>query len=388
VTAKSTDAHFAEYPANTRIKHEILTRYLKAYLSALSQVADAFHYIDGFAGRGSYGGTNPGSPIRALEILAQQKLPFCTSFIEASPDDAENLRRTIGRHAKANQEMESPLVLTGEFADYIESVLSRPSLARYRRCATFAFVDPCRAKGVRQVDLKRILDKQFGECLVFWNYDGVNRWLGAVNVDRANSDGLRDLFGDSERLANARSISSAANGPKEKEQELLSLFLDALRAHSGATHLLPFRFNAPEAERTSHYLIHCSRHGLAFKLMKDVMSSLSSSGRPGDFAFLGQGDIGTQADMFRPLPETLAAQEIIEELRKGPRHVRLFRSVWVERPNDFLSDKDYREILLGLERDGVIEVVDEKGKVIPAAKRLRNGVPSLGEGRYVRLSRD
>lgn len=50
--AKTPEAHFAAYPANTRIKHEVLRRYLQAYLTALSNAADAVHYIDGFAGRG------------------------------------------------------------------------------------------------------------------------------------------------------------------------------------------------------------------------------------------------------------------------------------------------------------------------------------------------
>lgn len=385
--AKTPDAHFADYPANTRIKHEILRGYLKAYLTALSNRVEAFHYIDGFAGRGKYAGFAQGSPILALDLLGQQKLPYCVSFVEADRAEAEDLRNTITALSQGGRQLEAPLVLTGEFADHIDAVLARSILRRFRNVATFAFVDPCRAKGVRVRDVRRILAAPYGECLIFWNYDGVNRWLGAVSSGESYDSGLKDLFGDTNVLTKAIHLSEAATDPKDREQSLLRLFLEVLKTHSGATHLLPFRFDARDSNRTSHYLIHCSRHGLAFKLMKAVMSSVSVSGEPGKFEYLQHSDIGLQADLFRPEAEDAAEACVLEALTNGPCPVQMFYDTWVQRPDDYFSEADYRRLLLSLEERNLIEVLDSTGTTPrPRERRRRNkGVPTLSKDLWVRL---
>jgi three-Cys-motif partner protein len=386
MVGKSTDEHFAEYSANTRIKHEILRRYLKAYLTALSQTVDAVHYIDGFAGRGTYAGTAPGSPILAIELLGQQKRPYCASFVEAQKGDADELRSAIAASPAKGLQLEPALVLTGEFAEHIDAVLTRPALRPFRRVATFAFVDPCRVKGVRVSDIQKILAIPYGECLIFWNYDGVNRWLGAISAGQSSGERLKDLFGDTTVLRQAIDLSEAVADPGEKERGLLGLMLKALQAHSGATHVLPFRFDARDANRTSHYLIHCSRDGLAFKLMKAVMSSLTSSGEPGRFEFLREIDVASQPDLFVPASDVVAAEQILSELSEGPRPVKLFYEDWVRRPSDFFSQSDYRCLLLIMEERRQIEVLDSDGKTsLPRNKRRQvKGEATLAERLWVR----
>ena len=61
--------HFDEYTEQNRAKHAILAKYLPAYLNALKNQVDRFHYIDAFAGRGAYEGSYPGSPLLALDII-------------------------------------------------------------------------------------------------------------------------------------------------------------------------------------------------------------------------------------------------------------------------------------------------------------------------------
>jgi three-Cys-motif partner protein len=53
---------------HTRAKHEILKRYLQAWMVILSQGRfPEILYIDGFAGPGEYAGGEAGSPIIALD---------------------------------------------------------------------------------------------------------------------------------------------------------------------------------------------------------------------------------------------------------------------------------------------------------------------------------
>ena len=39
----------------------------------------------------------------------------------------------------------------------------------------------------------------------------------------------------------------------------------------GAKYIIPFRVEHQDQRRTSHYLIHASKHPLGFRIMKDVM---------------------------------------------------------------------------------------------------------------------
>ena len=187
-------------------------------------------------------------------------------------------------------------------------------------------------------------------------------------------------------LRQAIHLSEAAADPAEKERGLLSLMLQVLQAYSGAIYVLPFRFDARDANRTSHYLIHCSRDGLAFKLMKAVMSSLTSSDEPGRFEFLREEDIASQADLFVPATDAVAAQQILDELRAGPKPVKLFYDDWVRRPGDFFSESDYRRLLLNMEERMLIEVLDSDGTTpLPRNRRRQpKGQATLAERLWIR----
>ena len=52
---------------HTSAKHQILRKYLDAWLPILGTYNKRIIYIDGFAGPGEYVGGEPGSPIIALE---------------------------------------------------------------------------------------------------------------------------------------------------------------------------------------------------------------------------------------------------------------------------------------------------------------------------------
>jgi len=371
--------HFNEYTPQNRIKHAILGKYFSGYLIALSDRADAFHYIDGFAGAGTYKKKHPGSPLIALTLLSQQRRPASASFIEKDPLLFEELVDAMSHHEPVNKLFDPPLIERGTFAEWIDRILNRPIYSRFRRVATFAFVDPCGVQGLRMKDLSSVLSRQFGECLVFWNYDGINRWLGLVRKGEHSRAGLVELFGREDFVEEALLL--FAGQRLNKEKEILELYMRALN-QAGATHVLPFRVTAKDKNRTSHYLLHCSRHGLAFKIMKEVMASTTTADH-GEFEFSTALESGS---LFSPVLET-ARDRILSTLARGPLQVRTFTEQWVMQPGDLLIAKDYREILLKLEREGKIEVVDKKSNnVVPAHKRKQQmGKPTLGPNYLVRL---
>ncbi|HET6630430.1 MAG TPA: three-Cys-motif partner protein TcmP [Woeseiaceae bacterium] len=378
--------HFAEYTPQNRVKHEILTKYFAAYLTALRKTADAFHYIDGFAGPGMYAEGEPGSPLHAIELLASQPNPASASFVEHDPALHDSLKHAIANARGITTLFDSPLIERGEFAEFISAILARPIYKRFRKVATFAFVDPCGVDGLRMADLTKILATQFGECLVFWNYAGLSRWIGGVAAGKHSRSKLNAFFGSAETASDAIEFAQSRVAGAGKERYLRDSYLHAVSQHAGARYLLPFRFRASDAERTSHYLMHLCCHSLGFVIMKEVMKkAASSAGDFGTFQFVPKDELGEQTDMFHPSADR-ARREVITRLEQGAESVRLFTREWTKRPGDFLVADQYKDILLDLESSGALEVLDGRTRrPKPVDKRLRKGQVTLGDQCIVRL---
>jgi hypothetical protein len=165
----------------------------------------------------------------------------------------------------------------------------------------------------------------------------------------------------------------------DKERALRDLFFESVRKYSKARFLLPFRFEAKDSSRTSHYLVHCCNDGLAFKIMKHVMGKASSSDQ-GLFELLNDADTSFQMGMFRPHVDK-ARSEILQKLKHSKVPVRLFTENWVRRPTDLMTSDGYRILLLDMERAGEIKVLDIDGATPKSAekRRRRLGKPTLGE---------
>ena len=97
-----------------------------------------------------------------------------------------------------------------------------------------------------------------------------------------------------------------------------------------------------------------------------------------ELQFLQASELGGQTAMFRPALDG-ARDAIVRELSAGERQVSFFTREWVNRPGDFLIEKQYKEVLLALEAAGVIEVFDPRtNSLAPASLRRKiRGKPTL-----------
>jgi three-Cys-motif partner protein len=318
-------------------------------------------------------------------LLAEIGVPAAVTLIESDPQAFDKLTVAVGNSADASRLGRKPVLIHGEFGEHVDRVLRDPVYGSNRSVATFAFIDPCGIKGVRLRDIAQVLKRPFGECLVLWNYSGVNRWLGAAATKSERPAELVEFFGGQEELSAAFKIQKSGRSPDQIESSLRELFVRSLRQQSGAKYFLPFRFEAPDANRTSHYLIHCSGHHRAFVVMKEIMHGESKGdGDVGQFAFITDAE-NTTLPLFLPSRE-IARAAVLKELEGGVRPVQLFFEDWVDRPDDFMTRKQYKELLLELERENLITVVDpETGAIAPPGKRTRNGQVTLGEKWAVRV---
>ena len=65
--------HWQNYGRFQRVKHELIRRYLEGWYPKLGYWARRVVYVDTHAGRGSYTGSNPGSPVVALRTLLRHR---------------------------------------------------------------------------------------------------------------------------------------------------------------------------------------------------------------------------------------------------------------------------------------------------------------------------
>jgi three-Cys-motif partner protein len=379
--------HFTEYTAQNQAKHSILTAYYPAYLTALKKQAARFHFIDAFAGPGQYAGEHEGSPLLALAAMKKAgELGRSTlSCVENQADFAQALEQALQSSPLSASLKVPPLVRSGLFHEHIDEILRREIYKGSGQAATFSFVDPCGVDGVRMSDLTRLLKLPFGEVLLLFNYDGINRLFGGVDAKTHDDTILVSLFGSQERLKSVRDRLSRQ--PSQKELIIRDEFTAALKDDSKARYFLPFRFKAKESTRSSHYLIHCADSWLAFKLMKNVMWDVgkSESDRYGRLEFLSDDERGTHLELVRVEIED-QKKRIVNHIEARPCKVSEFTDVWMRMPTDIFSEKVYRRLLQELEAAGRILVYDKENRSpAPAAIRpTRKHVSTLGDDYWLR----
>jgi hypothetical protein len=153
----------------------------------------------------------------------------------------------------------------------------------------------------------------------------------------------------------------------------------------GVKYIIPFRVEHEDQRRTSHYLIHASKHPLGFRIMKEVMWRRGhGQDQPGGLE-LRQKSRTNFLPMFDKNADIKG--EILRALKAKPLRVSIFYEEWTMRPTNMQCEAAYRQALLELESEGKIEVLGKDGKdVVSVAARPRpKGKATLAKNYYVRL---
>jgi len=334
------------YREHTRVKHEILRKYLPAWLTILGKYHPRLCYFDGFAGRGEYLGEHgerfPGSPLIAMqiaeELIEQKKVKEVVPiFIEKDPHNFANLQAVLKANKSQFPHVGEPIFANEEFVKVISDVLQKvgPQLA-----PSFFFIDPFGFSGVPFSTIKGILSIPRTEIFFAFMIRDINRFL----AERHLWPVFDELYGTSEWR-------TFLDEP-DRERSLRELYTQQLRDEAKAKYTWDFRVCADERMQTIYYLIHATKHFKGLKLMKGI---LYRQGAGGMFAYLGPQDstIRYQTRMFdddipslkkflvsRFSGETLAYNQVLEQS-------------YMDTP---FIDKHYREALKSLEGEGNILV--------------------------------
>lgn len=392
--ASKVDTHFEEYREQTRIKHEILTKYLKPYFTIR---ATGEHknlvYIDGFAGCGEYqseSGPQAGSPLRALATFETMNAKgkdvgarITPIFIEIDDDFFPQLKAAVEKYDAKAKGLREPVLIHGTFEAEVEQLLAGLKSKGSSLAPSFLFADPCGVQGLSFGILKRYLSEAQGEALLFFNYDGVTRIAG---LGFKPGGTLSQLVGGDER---AMDLVARLEGksPKEKEEIIVGFYKDAFDADVSDLFCTAFRVEYEDKRATSHYLIHLSRNAMGFRLMKEIMWPLGETAEGKGALALEQASILGSRPLFNPEWDDVKTS-ILDELKgaRGPLRAKYFYITLSERRDNVLCRPAYKKALLELESANKIIVLDKDGNATTATTRRKyKGEPTLSEECLVRL---
>lgn len=257
---------------HTRAKHEILKRYLQAWVPILTLGGfPEILYVDGFAGPGLYSKGEPGSPIIALRAALNQRVKIKATlfflFVEVRQDRAKVLQEIIDGldypdnfHVKVAKGKTFEEALAELFQFYLDKGKLLPP--------TFAFIDPFGWTGVPFSAVAEIMRHPSCEVLVTFMYEDINRFIGHADQEE-NFDAW---FG----TADWRRALSLVD-PRERNRFLHDLYLHQLRERAGAKYVRSFQMRN-DKDVTDYYLFYATNNLLGLAKMKEAMWKVDESG--------------------------------------------------------------------------------------------------------------
>jgi three-Cys-motif partner protein len=330
---------------HTSAKHQILRKYLDAWLPILGKYNKRIVYIDGFAGPGQYTGGEPGSPIIALEAAGSHRAKFGGElvfwFIEERPDRVAHLKSRIATLQLPQNCSVHPE--EGTFAEKLTAVLDGLDAERGQIAPTFALIDPFGFAGIPYTLVRRLLQKNRCEVLVTFMVDSINRWL--EHPDERIRSHITETFGTDEAV-------KVAFGTGDRADTLKNLYQRQLQQVARFVRYFEMR---DKDNRVVYYLFFASNNPLGHVKMKEAMWKVDPMG---DFTFSDATD-PNQALLFNE-PSFAPLQEALVASFRGKGRII------VERVETFVHDdtayvrKHMGEVLLQLETNGKLAVATTK----------------------------
>ncbi|MCY4391300.1 MAG: three-Cys-motif partner protein TcmP [Chloroflexi bacterium] len=300
---------------HTAAKHSILRRYLQAYYPKLASTRGRIDFVDGFAGPGVYSGGEPGSPVIALNALAEHRhLPnmghctFAFLFIEQDPPRFQMLKSIVeSRQLPRNVEVR---VRCGTFEEHIGEAFEGIEFLRDRGLVpgrpTFVMVDPFGVKGLPLSLLRRLARFRKTELLVSLMYEPIIRFLDHPDFEAH----LDDLF-DTREWRDAR-----GRAADDKKVFLSTLYARQLRS-IGMEYVRLFEMK-DAGNRTEYFLAFATHSEDGIRAIKEAMWKVDQAGGIVFSDFTAPDP--AQATLFEVEPDLEQLQDLlIERFRDQPQ---------------------------------------------------------------------
>lgn len=333
---------------HTGAKHEILKRYLQAWMPILSRGGfPEILFIDGFAGPGAYVDGEDGSPIIAIDTALgyqpplQAKIEF--AFVEKDASRATFLESLVkSRDLPRNFHVQ---IYGGMEFEKAFDQICRPYTERLGCLPpTFAFIDPFGWKGVPFEINRRILEQSNCEVFVNFMYEEINRFLSHPD-QRPNFDAY---FG-----GDGWSSCQDLTEPRERNRCIHNYYKNQLLRRAKYVRSFEMR---NDTDVTDYFLFYATNNPLGLRKMKEAMWKVNEAG---EFTFTDATD-PNQLILFEPEPNFAALKAQILDRYSG-------RTATIGEIKSFvLVETAFREthfkgqILRPLENEGAVEVLNAR----------------------------
>lgn len=192
-------------PPHTKVKHDILVRYLAAWFGIFgsSPHHNAVNVLDGFAGPGRYENGEPGSPVLALNTLLDHQsfgsfdaTRFTFVFNEWDPQRFASLQAVLADTSAAKTPW-PPNVRVHESNENFQVLAQQmlDSIGPGKRLApTFAFIDPFGYRDVPMSTIRELVSHRSCELFIYFDFNSRQRrraLLSAVRVRRLQACSTR-----------------------------------------------------------------------------------------------------------------------------------------------------------------------------------------------------
>ncbi len=257
---------------HTRAKHEILRRYLQAWMPILAQGGfREVMYIDGFAGPGRYSRGEEGSPVIALDVALDQpalrRAEVRFVFVEKDPARAGMLR-TIVDAVELPDNFQVEVIGGHSFQTAMDGILSTYRTQGRPAPPTFAFIDPFGWTGAPFSVVHEIMGNRNCEVLVTFMYEEINRFLAHPD----QTDNFDVFFGTSDWREGLQ-----LPDPHRRNRFLHDLYLRQLRESACAKYVRSFEMRNRK-DVVDYYLFHATNSLLGLKRMKEAMWKVDEAG--------------------------------------------------------------------------------------------------------------
>jgi three-Cys-motif partner protein len=345
------NADYWDLKRNTQVKHDILSSYLLRWASILSGGQEgarrlAFHYVDGFAGRGRYSGGEPGSPLIAMEIGQEMyehrggNVRLNCYNVEQDPQNFASLEKEV-EEARPRYPSVEVSYFQGPFQEHSDEILRRIPESE----DTFVFIDPFGPKGVELDEVMRFLVRRRSEVFITF----MSNYIGGFMTD-AHKAGLVDAIFATDEWRDLVGLSTTSQ--QTGAVQLYGKQLQKKGLEMGKElYVLPIDVAFEDRSANQYHLIHVSQHPKGRLAMEESVGKVKR--------------LSTQEALFTLGPEI--EQHALEALRANPQGMRAldlagkvwFRSWYASWPTDI------KEAIRTLESTGEAEVRTHNGSSRP-----------------------
>lgn len=246
----------------TYLKHFFLERYLERVAYIIGWSYPKFVYVDGFSGpwksdEEAFEDTSFTIAINKLRQVqtglrkAGRNPEIRCLFVEKDPKAFRQLKDATGRISDIGAE-----ALQGEFEERM------PDILRFVGSSfSLVFIDPTGWTGFGLRNITPILQHRPGEVLINFMFDHINRFL---------HDSRSEIVASFNRLFGGPGWESAVRHGQGREDEVVKLYSERMRATGGFRHVTSTRILKPLADRSYFHLIYGTRNLKGLREFRDV----------------------------------------------------------------------------------------------------------------------